>query len=60
MAQFATNMQTRIQAIESGVDLSTLGAAKSASGFGIGLQAARMALLRVFKRFFAPYQPDAH
>ncbi|MEZ5095982.1 MAG: SRPBCC family protein [Nocardioides sp.] len=59
MAQFATNMQARIAAIESGADLSTLGAAKSASGFAIGLQALRMALMRVARRFFAPYQPTA-
>ncbi len=59
MAQFATNMQTRIAAIESGVDLNTLAGAKSASGFAIGLQAMRMALMRVARRFFAPYQPDA-
>jgi carbon monoxide dehydrogenase subunit G len=58
MGQFATNMQERIAAIESGADLSKLGAAKSASGFAIGLQALRMALMRVARRFFAPYQPN--
>lgn len=58
MGQFAENMQRRITAIESGADLSTLGAARSASGFAIGLQALRMALMRVARRFFAPYQPS--
>ncbi len=57
MGQFAANMQERIAAIESGVSLDSLGSAKSASGFAIGLQALRMALMRVARRFFAPYQP---
>ncbi len=60
MGQFATNMQVRIQAIETGVSLDSLGAARSASGFGIALQALRMALLRVARRFFAPYHANAH
>lgn len=56
MDQFATNMQRRLEAAERGEDVSTVGAA-SASGFGIALQAMRMALGRVFRRFFLPYQP---
>jgi uncharacterized protein len=59
MGQFATNVQQRIAAIESGVSLDSLGAASSASGFAIGLQALWMALVRVARRFFAPYQPSA-
>jgi len=56
MDQFATNMQRRLEAAERGEDVSTVGSA-SASGFGIALQAMRMALGRVFRRFFLPYQP---
>jgi len=31
----------------------------SAQGFTIAVRAARMALMRVFRRFFLPYQPTA-
>ena len=34
-----------------------VGDRRAASGFAIGLRAARMALMRVFRRFFLPYQP---
>jgi hypothetical protein len=58
MRQFATNMQTRIDAIERG-DLTAANAtAVPASGFAIGVRAMRMALMRVFRRFFLPYQPN--
>ena len=56
MRQFATNMQNRIDALERG-DTAALATAKPASGFAIGLRAMRMALMRVFRRFFLPYQP---
>ncbi len=55
MGQFASNMQQRIGALERGESLDGVGTA-SASGFAIGLQATRMALMRVFRRFFLPYQ----
>jgi hypothetical protein len=32
--------------------------ATPAGGFSLGLRAALMALGRVFRRFFAPYQPN--
>ena len=32
--------------------------AAPAGGFSIGMQAMRMALMRVFRRFFLPYQPN--
>jgi hypothetical protein len=51
-------MQTRIDAISRGVSPDQVGAASSASGFGIALRAMRMALARVFRRFFLPYQPN--
>ena len=57
MRDFATNMQHRIEAIEKGLDPDQVGGAKPASGFAIAMRAARLALARVLRRFFAPYQP---
>jgi uncharacterized protein len=57
MRQFATNMQSRIDAIERGDTAALAAAASPASGFAIGVRAMRMALMRVFRRFFLPYQP---
>jgi carbon monoxide dehydrogenase subunit G len=58
MRDFATNMQLRIEAADKGLSLDSLGRATPASGLAIGLQALRMALMRVFRRFFLPYQPN--
>ncbi len=58
MRDFATNMQTRIDAISRGVSLDRVGATTSASGFAIVLRAVRLALGRVLRRFFLPYQPN--
>lgn len=58
MRQFASNMQRRIEAAERGEDPDQVATTKPASGFSIALQATRMALLRVFRRFFLPYQPN--
>jgi carbon monoxide dehydrogenase subunit G len=55
MRDFATNMQDRIARAERGEELSTAPAA-SAQGFTVAVRALRMALRRVFRRFFAPYQ----
>ena len=55
LGQFADNAQRRIDALERGETLTTTAA--PAGGLSIGLQAARMALMRVFRRFFLPYQP---
>ncbi|MFC7495750.1 MULTISPECIES: SRPBCC family protein [unclassified Nocardioides] len=57
MGQFADNAQRRIDALERGESVDAV-AARPASGLSIGLQAARMALMRVFRRFFLPYQPN--
>jgi uncharacterized protein len=57
MRDFATNMQTRIVAVERGVSPDQIAGAAPASGFAIGRSALRMALLRVFRRFFLPYRP---
>ncbi|HEX5090203.1 MAG TPA: SRPBCC family protein [Nocardioides sp.] len=57
MRQFATNMQQRIAAIERGESTVDLGGGQ-ASGFAIGLRAAQLALMRVIRRFFMPYDPS--
>jgi hypothetical protein len=57
MRDFATNMQDRIARAERGEELSTA-PASSAQGLKVAALALRMALTRVFKRFFAPYQPN--
>jgi hypothetical protein len=59
MRDFSVNMQDRINRIERGESAEQIAAAtaSSASGLTLGLRAARMALMRVFRRFFAPYQP---
>lgn len=54
---FSTNLQRRIDARAKGLSPDEVGAARSASGFAIAMRAARMALARVWRRFFAPYQP---
>jgi hypothetical protein len=58
MRDFATNMQTRINAIERGLSPDQLASAGSAGGLAIGLRAMRMALARVLRRFFLPYEPN--
>jgi carbon monoxide dehydrogenase subunit G len=59
MRDFANNMQSRMSAIDRGVSPDRVATgASSASGFTIGLRALRMALARVLRRFFLPYQPN--
>jgi carbon monoxide dehydrogenase subunit G len=58
MSDFATSMQRRIEAVDKGLDPDRVGAARPASGFAIGLRAMRLALGRLFARFFLPYQPN--
>src|SRR5690348_5751150 len=59
MRDFSANMQDRIERIERGETPEQIAAASGAParGFTLGLRAARMALTRVFRRFFLPYQP---
>jgi carbon monoxide dehydrogenase subunit G len=61
MHDFAVNMQDRINRLDRGESAEQIAAAataaRPASGFALGLRAARMALARVFRRFFARYQP---
>jgi hypothetical protein len=58
---FAASMQDRIERLDRGESAEQLAAAgaSSAQGLTIALRAARMALMRVFRRFFLPYQPAA-
>lgn len=55
MGDFANNMQRRIVAIEQGLDPDAVAGTKPASGLAIGMRAARLAITRVFRRFFLPY-----
>jgi uncharacterized protein len=59
MHDFSVNMQDRISRLDRGESAEQIAVATAspASGFAIGLRAARMALARVFRRFFLPYQP---
>jgi carbon monoxide dehydrogenase subunit G len=58
MRDFSANMQDRIERIERGESPEQIAAAAAtpASGLTLGLRAAVMALTRVFRRFFLPYQ----
>ena len=56
MKQFADNMQARISAVERGESVESVSAG-SASGLAIGISAMRLALMRVLRRFFLPYDP---
>jgi uncharacterized protein len=58
MRDFAKNMQTRIDALNRGLSPDQIAAAAPASGLAIGLRAAWLALSRVARRFFLPYQPN--
>jgi carbon monoxide dehydrogenase subunit G len=62
MRDFSANMQNRIERLERGESAESISAASaggSASGFGIAMRAAQLALTRVFRRFFLPYRPAA-
>ena len=58
LQEFGVNMQGRLDAIAQGLDPNSVTGAKAASGLAITARAARTALLRVFRRFFMPYQPQ--
>jgi carbon monoxide dehydrogenase subunit G len=61
MRDFAANMQGRIERMGKGAGESAeqiaATTAAPARGFSLGMRAAMMALQRVFRRFFLPYQP---
>jgi carbon monoxide dehydrogenase subunit G len=54
MRDFSANLARQIDAAEHGE--AATAAAAPAGGFTIGLRAAMLALRRVFRRFFLPYQ----
>jgi uncharacterized protein len=56
MRDFSVNLANRIDQAERGLDPASQAAATPASGFTLGMRAAMMALRRVFRRFFVPYQ----
>jgi uncharacterized protein len=55
MRDFSANLASQIAAAERG-ESATQAAAAPAGGLAIGLRAAFMALGRVYRRFFLPYQ----
>ena len=59
MRDFSANMQDRIGRLDRGESAQQMAAATAtpAKGFTLGLRAMLMALSRVFRRFFLPYQP---
>jgi carbon monoxide dehydrogenase subunit G len=59
MRDFSARLQDRIERIERGESPEQIAAAAvtPAGGLTLGLRAALMALTRVFRRFFMPYQP---
>ena len=59
MRDFSVNMQNRIERLDRGESSEHIAAATAtpASGFTVAMRAAVMALSRVFRRFFLPYQP---
>jgi hypothetical protein len=60
MRDFSANMQDRIERLERGETVEQINAAASGSqvkGFTLAMRAARLALSRVFRRFFLPYVP---
>ena len=54
MRDFATNLASQIAAAERGESVQATAA--PAGGLAIGMRAALMALRRVYRRFFLPYQ----
>jgi uncharacterized protein len=59
MRDFSANLLRRIDAAERGISADQLAAASPASGLKLGLLALQLALTRVFRRFFLPYQANA-
>jgi uncharacterized protein len=60
MRDFSANMQDRIERLERGETPEQISAAAAGSqvkGISLAMRAARLALSRVFRRFFLPYQP---
>jgi hypothetical protein len=60
LGDFGTNLQNRLGAKVRGLSPDQVASVRPASGLAIGLRAARLALKRVFGRFFLPYQPTTN
>ena len=58
LRDFSVNAADRIAAAERGEALDASASATPASGLSVGLAALRLALARVFRRFFLPYRPN--
>ncbi len=56
--EFGANVQSRLDAIEKGLDPDSATPARPASGVSFAVRATRLALARVGRRFFLPYQPQ--
>lgn len=56
MRDFAANMANQIAAAARGESAAVQASAAPAGGFAIGLRAVLLALGRVYRRFFLPYQ----
>jgi carbon monoxide dehydrogenase subunit G len=62
MRDFAATMADRITRLDRGESAEQIAAAAagtSVGGFTLAMRAARLALMRVFRRFFLPYQAAA-
>jgi hypothetical protein len=60
MRDFSVNMTDRIARVARGETLEQINAAaggNTVGGFALAMRATRLALTRVFRRFFVPYQP---
>ena len=60
LGDFGTNLQNRLGAKARGLSPDQVASVRPASGLAIGIRAARMALKRVFSRFFLPYRPTTN
>jgi carbon monoxide dehydrogenase subunit G len=58
MRDFSSNLQDRIARAERGEVVGQQVGASPAQGFTVARRALMMALMRVFRRFFLPYQPN--
>ncbi len=59
LGDFAANMQNRLAAVAAGENPDEVERVLAASGFAIGLRAARLAVARMLRRFVLPYRPEA-
>jgi carbon monoxide dehydrogenase subunit G len=58
MRDFSANLQDRIARAERGEVVGQQAGSSPAHGFTVARKALMMALMRVFRRFFVPYQPN--